>query len=74
MDNQHRKIKTYRELTQNKIDGINSVKELEQDALALLNQIGELPDIDQRRLALAKTNIEQACMWAVKSIARPEGL
>ena len=72
MENQHRKIKGYRELSQGEIDGMNSVKALEKDALSLLDQLGDLPEVDQRRLAMAKTNIEQACMWAVKAVARPD--
>ena len=72
MENQHRKIKGYRELSQAEIDGMNSVKALEKDALGLLDQLGDLPEVDHRRLAVAKTNIEQACMWAVKAVARPD--
>lgn len=72
MENQHRKIKGYRELTQREIDAMNSIKALEKDALALMGQLGDIPDIDKRRLSLATTDIEQACMWAVKAVARPE--
>lgn len=72
MDNQHRKIQGYRELTQREIDAMNSIKALEKDALELMNQIGDIPEVDQRRLNIAKTNIEQAAMWAVKAVARPE--
>lgn len=72
MENQHRKINGYRELSQEEIDGMNSVKALEKDAVALMDQLSELPGIDQRRLSHAKTNIEQACMWAVKAVARPD--
>jgi hypothetical protein len=71
MENQHRKINGYRELTQQEIDAMNSVKALEKDALELMKQLGDVPGIDRRRLALASTNIEQGCMWAVKAVARP---
>jgi hypothetical protein len=72
MENQYRKISGYRELNQQEIDGMNSVKALEKDALYLMAQLGELPNVDQRRLAVARTNIEQACMWAVKAVSRPD--
>lgn len=72
MENQHRKINGYRELSQEEIDGINSVKALEKDATALIDQLSELSDVDQSRLSQAKVNIEQACMWAVKAVARPD--
>ena len=72
MENQHRKISGYRELTQQEIDAMNSIKALEKDALCLMQQLADIPGIDKRRLALASTNIEQGCMWAVKSVARPE--
>ena len=72
MDNQRRKIKGYRELTQREIDAMNSIKALEKDALELMNQISEVPGVDQHRLSIAKMNIEQAAMWAVKAVARPE--
>lgn len=32
MDNQHKKITGYRDLTQSEIDGMNSIKALEADA------------------------------------------
>jgi hypothetical protein len=72
MENQHRKIQSYRELTQEDIDTMNRIKAMERDCLCLLEQIGELPEVDQRRLNIAKTNIEQAAMWATKAVARPE--
>lgn len=71
MENQHRKISGYRELTQDEIDSMNAIKSWEQDAMRLIDRMGKLPGVDQRRLSLAKTNIEQGCMWAVKAIARP---
>lgn len=70
MDNQHRKITGYRELSQSEIDGINSIKALEQDAAQLFKQLSEIPDVDQRALAVAKTNLQQACMWLTKGVAR----
>lgn len=70
MDNQHKKITGYRELTQSEIDAMNSIKALEVDAAELVKQLRALPEVDQRAMALAVTNLQQACMWMVKGVAR----
>lgn len=69
MDNQHKKITGYRDLSQSEIDGMNSIKALETDAGELFKQIGQIEGVDQR--TLAKTNLQQGFMWFVRSIAKP---
>ena len=71
MDNQHKKLTGYRDLTQSEIDGMNSIKSLEADAGNLFKQIGEIEGVDPRLLSLAKTNLQQGFMWFVRSIAKP---
>lgn len=71
MDNQHKKITGYRDLSQGEIDGMNSIKALEADAGALFQQISKIDGVDQRTLALAKTNLQQGFMWFVRAIAQP---
>ena len=71
MDNQHKQIKGYRDLSQSEIDGMNSVKALEADVAALWHQLNEIPGVDKRDLALARTHFEDACIRAVRAIARP---
>ena len=71
MDNQHKKITGYRDLTQAEIDGMNSIKALEADTGELFKQIGQIEGVDQRTLALAKTNLQQGFMWFVRLIAKP---
>lgn len=46
MDNQHKKITGYRDLTQAEIDGMNSIKALEADAGALFKQIQQVEGVD----------------------------
>lgn len=72
MDNQHRKITGYRDLSQSEIDGINSIKALEADSAELLKQLKAIPGVDQRAMALAVTNLQQACMWMTKGVARSD--
>lgn len=71
MDNQHKKISGYRDLSQSEIDGMNSIKSLEVDVGELFKQIGEIQGVDQRSMALAKTNLQQGFMWFVRAIAKP---
>ena len=71
MKDQHTKITGYRDLTQSEIDAMNSVKALEADIAELLPQLGKLPGVNQRDLALARTHFEDACIRAVRAIARP---
>jgi hypothetical protein len=72
MDNQHRKIKGYRELDQAEIDAINSVKELGIDIEMLLNQISEDANPDGGWLVIAKTDLQKGLMALTRSIANPD--
>lgn len=71
MENQHKKITGYRDLSQAEIDGMNAIKLLEVDAGELFKEIGKIEGVDPRLLALAKTNLQQGFMWFVRSIAKP---
>ena len=78
MDNQHKKIKGYRDLSQVEIDLMNRIKEqgaclemMIQDLNGL--SFSELSDdqIDQRFdcLAYATKDLKQGIMWAVRAVA-----
>ncbi|MGY2257454.1 Acb2/Tad1 domain-containing protein [Pseudomonas sp. SDO55104_S430] len=71
MDNQHKKITGYRDLTQSEIDGMNSIRALEADTGELFKQISQIECVDPRMLALVKTNQQRGFMWFVRSIAKP---
>lgn len=71
MDNQHKQIKGYRDLSQAEIDMMNEGK-------ALAAQVGEWIDklmvqqgLDQRSVVIGKTNLQQGFMWAIRGIAQP---
>ncbi len=72
MDNQHRKIDGYRELGPDEIDAMNQLKKKEADMLEFFESLNKEPN-NTRSMALAKTNLQQAFMWAIRSIARPNG-
>ncbi|MGH8386133.1 MAG: DUF7681 family protein [Pseudomonas sp.] len=74
MDNQHRKIKGYRELAQAEIDGINAIKDKGTEIGRLLDALGDILGIDKRALAIARTELQTGLMWATRAIAQPESL
>jgi hypothetical protein len=71
MDNQHKKISGYRELSQEEIDLMNEAKALAEQCGALVLKLEAVKYIDGRSLALGKTNLQQGFMWAVRAIAKP---
>ena len=73
VDNQHRQISGYRDLTAEEIALMNRVKEHEREVLAGIDLVAKLPEANQRSIALARTNAQQAFMWLVRAIARPNG-
>lgn len=71
MDNQHKKIKGYRDLSQEEIDLMNEVKELAVTIEILVDKILNTNDIDKRWCSIAKTDLQTGFMALVRSIARP---
>lgn len=71
MDNQHQKISGYRDLSQDEIDLMNRIKVLAAQAGELITELQGTTTLDQRSVALAKTNLQQGFMWAVRSVAQP---
>ncbi len=72
MENQHRKITGYRDLTEDEIDAINMVKKQGEQIEQMLNVLANLDDINRRWLAMATTDLQVGIMKAVRSIAKPE--
>jgi hypothetical protein len=72
MDNQHKKIAGYRDLSQDEINAMNEIKALEAKWNGLVDRLRTLPDVDQRNLALAVTYCEDGFSRAVRAVARPE--
>ena len=71
MDNQHKLIKGYRDLSQEEIEAMNGCKEMEKAVAELTKHIKSLPNTDQRNVALAVTAFEDGFMRLVRSIAKP---
>lgn len=72
LDNQHKQIKGYRDLTQQEINLMNEGKQLAEQCREYLDKIDSLNDTDKRCSALGKTNLQQGFMWAIRAVARPE--
>lgn len=74
MDNQHKKISGYRDLSQAEIDAMNEVKGLEARFNGLIDRLKTIDGVDQRNIAIAQTEGENAFMRAVRAIAQPARL
>lgn len=72
MDNQHQKIKGYRDLTQGEIDAMNAIKEKGEGLRILIEQMRANKDLDQRWVAIAQTDLQKGIMAAVRAVAKPE--
>ena len=70
MENQHRQIKGYRELSQEEIHLMNMVKVKGSEIGELIQKLEEM-DTDKRWLEIGKTNIQQGLMAVTRAIAQP---
>lgn len=87
MDNQHRKIKGYRELSQEEIDLMNEVKEEGVRLKALIEKVAKYnydhaitsdeagflvrESEAQRWVAMAKTELQTGMMFLTRAVAKP---
>lgn len=72
MDNQHKMIKGYRDLSQEEINAMNAVKAEGERLGLLIEELRENTNLDQRWVSIAETHLQQGVMAAVRSIAKPE--
>ncbi len=72
MDNQHKQIKGYRDLSQEEIDLMNKVKAKGEELGELVEKLMETDGLDKRWIAIGKTHLQQGCMALVRGIAQPE--
>lgn len=71
MDNQHRKITGYRELSEVEIQLMNKVKAQGEQLEELMLELESNLEIDLRWLGIAKAQLQQGIMAAVRSVAKP---
>lgn len=72
MENQHRLIKGYRDLSAGEIASMNGLKQM---GLELEEQLrgAEQAGADPRALSIARTHLQTGMMWAIRAVAKPEG-
>ncbi|MAD77630.1 MAG: hypothetical protein CML20_23150 [Rheinheimera sp.] len=73
MENQHKKIKGYRELNQQEINDMNDIKaegERLKNVIEAMRSRGDT--LDQRWISIAETHLQQGIMAAVRAVAQPE--
>lgn len=71
MDNQHRKIKGYRELSQEEVDLMNSIKNIGITFQDLFDELQANPDIDKRWLEIGRDKLQVGLMCLTRSVAKP---
>jgi hypothetical protein len=71
MDNQHKKISGYRDLSQAEIDAMNAVKDEASRIGILIEELEKNDKLDQRWVSIAKENLQKGFMAAVRAIAQP---
>lgn len=72
MDNQHKFIKGYRDLTESEIAAMNEVKELGSQLETMVIKMQANKELDQRWVEAGKMQLQQGIMALVRSIAKPE--
>lgn len=71
MSHQGLPVSGYRAQSQEHIDLVNGMKESEEVILRSLDEMKANPEIDQRWLAIGRTNLEQAFMAINRSVFKP---
>ena len=79
MENQHKQIKGYRDLTQAEIDTMNEIKECAERVGRLVEKVRTLnvhaPDgdtrPDQRWISIGATDLQKGFMALTRSVAKP---
>jgi hypothetical protein len=71
VDNQHKKIDGYRDLTEEEIHLMNNIKKMGKDIGGLVDELFEMNGLDKRWLAIGKTDLQTGIMALVRAVAQP---
>lgn len=71
MDNQHRQIKGYRELSQAEIDLMNQIKEQGVALGTLVAALRAHTELDQRWVSIGATDLQTGLMALTRAVAQP---
>jgi hypothetical protein len=72
MENQHREIKGYRELSKEEIAAMNEIKEKAAEVGALIGRMKFDNKNDGRWIAIGQTNLQQGFMALTRAVAKPD--
>ncbi len=73
-DHSHFPSAGYTKQSNAKVDAVNENKQLEETVLKRLDALKADPDVDQRWLAIGKTQVEEAFMAINRAIFKPQRL
>lgn len=71
MENQHRKISGYRELSQTEIDLMNKIKAKGAELGELVSEMQSNPDLLQRWVEIGATDLQTGLMALTRAVAQP---
>lgn len=72
MENQHRKIVGYRELSEDEINAMNVVKEHGKELDSLIRWLRDEMAADGRWMSIGQTHLQQGIMALTRAVAKPE--
>ena len=71
VDNQHKKITGYRDLTEEEIALMNEIKATAEQVGDLVAKVLTLPDTEKRWVAIGATDLQTGFMALTRAVARP---
>ena len=71
MDNQHKHIKGYRDLSAEEIALMNEAKAMAEQVGVLVEKLQFTPGIDGRWVSIGKTDLQKGFMSLIRGIAQP---
>ena len=71
MENQHKQITGYRDLSQDEIAKMNRIKALAAEVGALVVDLTADTTLDQRWVSIGRTELQQGFMALTRAVAQP---
>lgn len=71
MENQHRHIKGYRDLTEEEIALMNEIKSKGAELEQLVYRLRNAPNLDQRWISIGVTDLQTGLMALTRGVAQP---
>ena len=71
VDNQHKKISGYRDLTEEEIALMNEGKALAEKCREFIEKVSTTSEPDLRWLSIGRTHLQEGFMAVIRSIAKP---